>query len=50
MEDKHISLLTQALMREIRLYIMAHGSTQDTFCGVLKAIALCHILLFEVDR
>ena len=50
MEHEDISNLTQALMREIRLYIMAHGQTQNTFCGVLKAIALCHTLLFQNDQ
>lgn len=48
--DEHIALLTELLLRECRVYIGAHGSTQDTLYDVLKSIALVHVMLFNVPR
>lgn len=45
--NEHRIALAEELVRECRLYVMAHGKTQDTFHDLLVAIALTHITLFE---
>lgn len=40
--DERIMYLAQECIREINLYFMAQGRTQDTFYDVLKALSLVH--------
>jgi hypothetical protein len=48
--DDNIATLTQALLRECRIYFVANGQTQDSLFDVLKAIALAHTMLFWAER
>jgi hypothetical protein len=48
-ENERILALSEALLRQIRIYFLAHGQHRDTLYEVLTAIMLIHADLCNGD-